>query len=134
VAPEIERILRLQEALPAEEVAVLQALRVVSAVELAFFTEKGRYATPAELQEQGYLDPMWPRIPDDAYSVSCEVGAAESGYYCYADPAPPRTVFYSVNPAQTIQSEIGRRPDDSSPAFGSSRDSSPAFGSSREAP
>ena len=59
----MQQMLSAQQELAAEEVAALQALRVVAAVEMVHFTEKGGYATPEELQAAGYLDPQWPRVP-----------------------------------------------------------------------
>ena len=103
VIPEsIRQILAEQDKLPQTEVETLQALRVVAAVEMAFFTQHGRYAAPEELKSSGFLDPAWPRIDSQAYQISCELGQEGLGLECFADPAPPYSNYYYVNPSKSF--------------------------------
>jgi hypothetical protein len=121
--PELmQQIFSAQEEIPEEEVAVLQSLRVVAAVEMVYFTEKGGYASPEELQAAGYLDPQWPRVDASAYTISCEIGEESSGFTCFADPHSPYTNYYYVSPSQSVRYERARRPDESSPVFGMSKE------------
>ena len=122
VPESMRQILSAQRELAAEEVSALQALRVFAAVEMVHYTEKGSYATPAELKAAGYLDPQWPRVDESAYTISCELGEERLGFTCFADPHPPNENYYYVNPSQPVRYERARRPDESSPVFGMSKE------------
>ncbi len=115
----VRNVLEAQQRLPAEEVQALQDLRLLAAVQSAYFNTQGAYGTPEELIAGGVLDPQWPRTSPEAYTISCQVFEERLGFACYADPVAPFTTYYSVNPSQAVRLAKGRRPDDSSPAFGS---------------
>ena len=124
VSPEMQRILEAQEQLAPQELAAVQALRVFAAVSLTYFTENGRYAGPEELKEKGYLDPKWPRVEPDAYTIDCRIGE-ETGFTCVADPASGSVQrYFYVDPSQLVRVERDRRPDENSPVFGLSKEQS----------
>ena len=85
---------------------------------MVHFTEKGDYASREQLQVAGYLDPEWPRVDAAAYTISCEVGEERMGFTCFADPLPPHSNYFYVNPSQSVRYEMARRPDENSPVFG----------------
>ena len=106
-----------QHTLPRAEVGALQDLRLVAAVELAYFNAKGRYADPGDLKKAGYLDPAWPRSDAGAYQVGCTLDEQARGFACYAEPVHSEATHYVVDSTQVVRHARGRRPDSSSPVF-----------------
>ena len=112
----MERIFQAQSKLPPEAVRALQDLRLVAAVQAAYFTARSRYGSVDELKQAGYLDPAWPRA--DTYRVTCAGPPEPSGFVCFADPAPPQLVYFRVDATQAVRYASGHRPDGGSPVFG----------------
>ena len=113
---------RAQQRLPADEVAAIQALRVVSAVEAVYLAEHGHYATPAALKAAGVLDPEWPRLGAGLYKVHCQVIPKWTGFACYADPTASTGRRYFVDPSQVVRYEKNSQPYENSPVFGLSKE------------
>ena len=116
--PQLAKLLAEQEKLPAESVAALQDLRLVAAVQLTHFNEKGGFQTPQQLQRDGYLDPEWPRSPDKAYRVNCEMKQEGAAFVCFADALEPELDWYMTDSSQTIRWADSARPTARSPIFG----------------
>ncbi len=124
ISPGVQQILEAQKQLSPQELAAVQALRVFAAVSLAYFTDNGRYAEPEELKSKGYLDPKWPRVAADAYTIDCRIGEG-TGFACFADPVSGSVQrYFFVDPSQTVRVERDRRPDSNSPVFGLSKEQS----------
>ena len=112
----LERVFQAQSKLPPEAVRALQDLRLVAAVQAAYFTARGRHGAVDELKQAGYLDPAWPRA--GAYRVTCAGPPEPSGFVCFADPAPPLSTYFRVDVTQAVRYASGHRPDGRSPVFG----------------
>jgi len=106
-----------QRTLPRAEVGAIQDLRLIAAVELAYFNAKGRYSNPGDLKKSGYLDPAWPRSAAGAYKVGCTLDEQVRGFACYAEPVHPEATHYVVDSTQVVRYAQGRRPDINSPVF-----------------
>jgi len=115
-------MLAMQDKIPEAEVQVVQALRVLSAVQTAYFTQHQSYASPEELKAAGMLDPAWPRVDAGAYQISCVVGQERIGFECQAEPSPPYSNYYFINPSQVVRFEKDRRAGENSPIFGMSKE------------
>ncbi len=113
----MDRALRAQSVLPVDALQALQDLRLVAAVEIAYFNSHRRYAAPADLKAAGYLDPLWPRSKPEAYRISCNLAGDRPGFDCYADPVPPFTICFRIDATQIVRQSQGRRPDWDSPVF-----------------
>ena len=116
--PQLAKLLAEQEKLPPESLAALQDLRLVAAVQLTHFTERGGYLTPQQLQQDGYLDPEWPRAPAEAYNVNCELRQEGAAFVCFADALETELDWYRTDSSQTIRWSADGRPTDRSPVFG----------------
>ncbi len=121
---EIRQMLMAQQKLPEAEVRAIQGLRVLAAVQAVYFTQHQSYAPPQELKSAGMLDPAWPRVDAAAYQISCIVEEERIGFECHADPVPPYSNSYFVNPSQVVRVEKKRRADENSPVFGISKETS----------
>ncbi len=116
--PELAELLEAQQALPGASVAALQDLRLVAAVQLTYFTEKGRYETPEKLQQDAYLDPEWPRSPAESYRVHCVIKLEGAAFVCFADALEPELDWYMTDSTQAVRRAAGARPTAQSPVFG----------------
>ena len=119
---QLARMLEAQASLPEASVAALQDLRLVAAVQLTYFSEKGGYVSPAKLREGGYLDPEWPRTPAASYRVSCEVMHEGAAFVCFADALEPELDWFMTDSTQTVRWAGAARPTARSPVFGVSEE------------
>ncbi|MBI3693834.1 MAG: hypothetical protein HY238_03205 [Acidobacteria bacterium] len=113
----LDRALQRQRDLPPDAVQALQDLRLVAAVEIAYFSLKGRYASTDELKSAGYLDPLWPRSNPKSYRVSCGPVGDLTGFLCFADRLSPRLPFFRIDATQVVRHRRNERPDGNSPVF-----------------
>ena len=116
--PQLAKLLEAQEKLPNSSVMALQDLRLVAAVQMTYFSEKGTYETPQKLQAEGYLDPEWPRTPAGSYRINCELRQEGSAFVCFADALGPGLDWYMTDSAQTVYWSPDSRPTVQSPMFG----------------
>jgi len=102
--------LERQQSLPPAAIRALQDLRLAAAVELAYFTSRGRYATADQLKSAGYLDPRWPRSDPSSYRVFCLPEQEHLGFVCYADPASPGLPYFRIDATQIVRQAPHQRP------------------------
>ncbi len=112
----MEQAVRKQQSLAPAAVTALQDLRLFAAVELAYFTAKGRYGTVDDLKSTRFLSAAWPRSYSGDYRIDCAVDA-ERGFACYADPATAGKPYFRIDATQSVGIEHNRRPDSGSPLF-----------------
>ena len=120
--PQLARLLEAQRELPEESVAALQDLRLVAAVQLTHFSERGGYRTPEELQQEGYLDPEWPRTGAESYRVGCELMQEGAAFVCFADALNSELDWYMTDSTQALRWAKDARPTAQSPVFGVSEE------------
>jgi len=118
LTPQVAEMLRAQQELPVESVAALQDLRLAASVQMAYSMEKGGYAEPLKLKEEGYLDPQWPRAEAQAYSVFCELGAGRRSFDCFADARKAGLPSFAVDASQAVRWSLEGRPGSRSNVFG----------------
>ena len=119
----IQKVFEAQQNLPPEEVQAIQDLRLMAGVQAAHFSQNGSYASPEGLKGGGLLDPEWPRASRDSYQATCTVLQERLGFECYADPIQPEfNNYYFVDASQIVRTERNRRPDENSPAFGTTKE------------
>ncbi|MBI3684682.1 MAG: hypothetical protein HY235_30295 [Acidobacteria bacterium] len=112
----LEQAIAKQRRLPPDSVIALQDLRLLGAVEMSFFSAKGRYATPEELKKAGYLDQLWPRSNSQNYRLSFH-SQQHGAFVTHAEPAGSNHDFFRIDQTQAIRYERNHRPDVRSPVF-----------------
>ncbi len=112
------RVLEAQSDLPPESVVALQDLRLMAAVQMAHYSAKGGFESPQNLKELEYLDPQWPRVDPEAYTVACELNQDGAAFICYADPVKAGMDWYMADSTQAVRWSADARPTPRSAVFG----------------
>ena len=115
VDPALQQHLQLTQSLPAPLRTAVQDLRLIAAVELTFLTERGRYASPEQLKEAGYLDPNWPRAAAFGYQISCQFDLDRPWYTCFALPPKQGELYLRTDPTQVIRANRLGKPSPADP-------------------
>lgn len=116
VDPGIQRSLAVLEQLPEHVVRAVQDLRLVAAVEMAYHTAYGRYASPEELKASGFLAAGWPFSDPSHYRISCDLQSSESSsFVCYAEPVDHENPYLRIDEAQSVRVRFRERPGPDAP-------------------
>ncbi len=113
----MERAIEKQRQLTAREVAALQDLRLIAAVQTVHYSRNRRYATPEALKAAGMLDSAWPRSAPSAYQVQVELTKTADTFEVFADPVEQGLGFYRIDETQVVRTERTHRPTRSSSVF-----------------
>lgn len=112
-----EQALAKQRSLSPPEVAALQDLRLLAAVQNAQFSKSGSFLSPDQLKSAGLLDPAWPRSSPANYRIEFTVAPAGASFEAYADPVDHKLSFFRIDESQVVRTNRQRRPTADSAAF-----------------
>lgn len=100
--------------------AAMRDLRLIASVQLTYHQANKRFASPQQLKDARFLDPLWPRAPEREYRIECSLPPDRAVFVCHADAIAPDSVqrpFLRIDHTQVMRFETGKRAHAASPAL-----------------